>query len=55
MSAKSEKTGACEMEKKSLHLSFEKITDLALGASAGAEMSEHLKSCPQCELEMNLL
>ena len=40
------------MEKKSLHLSFEKITDLALGASAGAEMSEHLKSCPQCELEL---
>jgi len=39
------------MEKKSLHLSFEKITDLALGASLDAEMAEHLKSCPQCELE----
>ena len=40
------------MEKKSLHLSFEKITDFALGESADAEMSEHLKSCPQCELEL---
>jgi len=40
------------MEKKSLHLSFEKITDLAMGESADAEMAEHLKSCPQCELEM---
>lgn len=40
------------MEKKSLHLSFEKITDLALGESAHAEMAEHLKSCPQCELEL---
>jgi len=40
------------MEKKSLHLSFEKITDLALGESANAEMAEHLKSCPQCELEL---
>ena len=40
------------MEKKSLHLTFEKITDLALGDPPDAEMSEHLKSCPQCELEL---
>jgi len=40
------------MEKKSLHLSFEKITDLALGAAPDAEMAEHLTSCPQCELEL---
>ncbi len=40
------------MEKKSLHLNFEKITDLALGESAKVETAEHLKSCPQCELEL---
>jgi len=40
------------MEKKSLHLSFEKTTDLAFGESADAETAEHLKSCPQCELEL---
>ncbi len=40
------------MEKKSLHLTFEKITDFALGDAPDAEMSEHLKSCPQCELEL---
>jgi hypothetical protein len=40
------------MEKKSLHLSFEKITDLALGEFADALTAEHLNSCPQCELEL---
>jgi len=39
------------MENNSPHLSFEQITDYALGASLGEQMAEHLKSCPQCEIE----
>jgi hypothetical protein len=40
------------MEKKSLHLSFRKIADLALGENFDAETAAHLESCPQCELEL---
>ncbi len=40
------------MEIISPHLSFEKITDLAVGESPDAEMAEHLKSCSQCEFEL---
>ncbi len=40
------------MEKKSLHLNFETITDLALGEAGDAVLAAHLTACPQCELEL---
>lgn len=40
------------MKTISPHLSFEDITGLAVGDSVDNAMREHLKSCPQCELEM---
>ncbi len=41
------------MKMGSPHLSFENITDLAIGDLADDEMTKHLKACGQCELEMS--
>lgn len=40
------------MENISPHLSFEKITDLAVGDTPDTEMAGHLQSCSQCEFEL---
>jgi hypothetical protein len=40
------------MEQNSSHLSFEAITDLALGATEHEQARAHLESCPQCELTL---
>lgn len=40
------------MEKNSSHISFETITDLALGASEDAPARAHIEACPECELAL---
>jgi hypothetical protein len=40
------------MQENSSHLSFETITDLALGAPGETPARAHLEACPQCELAL---